>query len=49
MYGFIQHIRKSKVIRSVRMALLFGDMIFELEQKNSGIIDEANLEAWPIR
>jgi metallo-beta-lactamase class B len=28
------------------MYLLFGDMIFGLEQKNSGIIDEANLEAW---
>lgn len=27
--------------------LLFGDMIFALEQKNSGIIDEANMEAWP--
>ncbi|MBT2648004.1 hypothetical protein J7E52_15115 [Bacillus sp. ISL-34] len=22
-------------------------MIFALEQKNSGIIDEANMEAWP--
>lgn len=41
------NIRKSKVIRSVRMALLFGDMIFALEQKNSGIIDEANMEALP--
>ena len=29
------------------MYLLFGDMIFGLEQKNSGIIDEANMEAWP--
>ncbi|MGE7765739.1 subclass B1 metallo-beta-lactamase [Peribacillus sp. NPDC096540] len=27
--------------------LLFGDMIFALEQQNSGIIDEANMEAWP--
>nr|WP_290370109.1 subclass B1 metallo-beta-lactamase [Peribacillus sp. Bi134] len=27
--------------------LLFGDMIFALKQKNSGIIDEANMEAWP--
>lgn len=43
------NIRKYKVIRSVRMALLFGDMIFALKQKNSGIIDEANMEAWQIR
>lgn len=27
--------------------LLIGDMIFALEQKNSGIIYEANMEAWP--
>lgn len=27
--------------------LLFGDMIFLLEQKNLGINDEANKEAWP--
>ncbi|WP_260284996.1 hypothetical protein [Peribacillus aracenensis] len=26
---------------------LFGDMIFLLEQKNLGINDEANKEAWP--
>ncbi|MDM5284316.1 hypothetical protein [Peribacillus frigoritolerans] len=29
------------------MDLLFGDMIFALEQKNSGIIDETNMETWP--
>ncbi|USK77106.1 hypothetical protein [Peribacillus frigoritolerans] len=28
---------------------LFGDMIFALKQKNSGIIDEASMEAWQIR
>ncbi|WP_042347489.1 subclass B1 metallo-beta-lactamase [Bacillus massiliigorillae] len=27
--------------------LLFGDMIFALEQQNTGIIDEANMLAWP--
>lgn len=41
------HTRDNIVIWLPQYKILFGDMIFALEQENVGIIDEANMSAWP--
>lgn len=41
------HTRDNIVVWLPQYKILFGDMIFALEQGNVGIIDEANMSAWP--
>lgn len=41
------HTRDNIVIWLPQYKILFGDMIFALEQENVGIIDKANMSAWP--
>ncbi|MFJ5790989.1 subclass B1 metallo-beta-lactamase [Lysinibacillus sp. NPDC093197] len=41
------HTRDNIVVWLPQYKMLFGDMIFALEQDNVGIIDEANMSAWP--
>lgn len=41
------HTSDNIVVWLPKYKLLFGDMIFALEQQNVGIIDEANMSAWP--
>lgn len=41
------HTKDNIVVWLPQYKILFGDMIFALEQDNVGIIDEANMNAWP--
>lgn len=41
------HTKDNIVVWLPQYKILFGDMIFALEQENVGIIDEANMNAWP--
>ncbi|NEY98767.1 subclass B1 metallo-beta-lactamase [Heyndrickxia shackletonii] len=41
------HTKDNMTVWLPQYKILFGDMFFALEQRNVGIIDEANMEAWP--
>ncbi|WP_446936959.1 hypothetical protein [Lysinibacillus fusiformis] len=41
------HTKDNIVVWLPQYKILFGDMIFALEQDNVGIIDEANMNEWP--
>ncbi|UJF32611.1 subclass B1 metallo-beta-lactamase [Paenibacillus hexagrammi] len=42
------HTKDNITIWFPQYKILFGDMIFSLEQQNVGIIDEATMDAWPF-